>query len=75
MFELIIFSTRVDNLTVNLDGAKLDSLSEIVARMNATGLDVYQRLSYLEDIIGTLRNNPVYAIAKMPYVSDTPASL
>ena len=73
--ELGALSTRVDNLTVNLDGAKLDSLSEIVSRMNATGLDVYSRLALLEDIVGILRNNPIYAIARGPYVSDTPASL
>jgi hypothetical protein len=43
--------------------------------MNATGIDVYSRLAYLEDIIGLFRNNPIYAIAKGPYVQDVVASL
>ena len=68
-------STRLDNLTVNLDSAKLDSLSEIVSRINATGQTVYERLSLLEDVVGILRNQALYAIPKSPYSPDVPASL
>ncbi len=38
-------SGRIDFLTVHVDSKKMDSLSEIVNRMNSTGADVYLRLS------------------------------
>lgn len=68
-------NTRVDNLVINLDTSKLDSLAEIVNKMNSTGLDAYQRLSYLEQVLGELRNSPLYAVPKPPYAVDVPASL
>jgi len=69
-----LLSSRISFLTANSDIKALDSLSEIVNRMNATGQDVYTRLATIELALETLRNASLYAGAQQTFVPDTPPS-
>ncbi len=69
-----VLSGRISFLTANSDVKALDSLSEIVNRMNATGVNVYQRLATIELALETLRNASLYSTAQQVFVPDTPPS-
>lgn len=69
-----LLSGRISFLTANSDVKALDSLSEIVNRMNATGQDIYTRLATIELALETLRNASLYAGAQQSFVPDTPPS-
>jgi len=69
-----LLSGRISFLTANSDVKALDSLSEIVNRMNATGQDVYTRLATIELALETLRNASLYSGAQQTFVPDTPPS-
>ena len=71
----IALSARVDFLTVNVDAKKMDSLSEIVNRMNATGADVYTRLATIEAVLEQLRGSSIYSGAQAGFTAGVPASL
>ena len=66
---------RVDFITVNVDSKKMDSLAEIVGKMNSTGVDVYTRLATIEAVLAELRGSSIYGSAQSAFVSDVPASL
>ena len=68
-------TARLDFLTINTDAKKLDSLAEIVNRMNATGVDVSTRLAGIEEVLEILRGSSIYSSARVAFVSDVPASL
>ena len=70
----VALGVRINFLTANSDVKALDSLSEIVNRMNATGLDVYQRLATIELALETLRNASLYSVAQQVFAPDTPPS-
>lgn len=69
-----LLSGRISFLTANTDIKALDSLSEIVNRMNATGQDIYTRLATIELALETLRNASLYTGAQQTFVPDTPPS-
>ena len=71
----IALNARVDFLVVNTDAKKLDSLAEIVGKMNSTGVDVYQRLATIEAVLAELRGSSIYSSAQAGYVAGVPASL
>ncbi len=54
-------SSRVDFLTTNVDTKKMDSLAEIVNKMNSVGIDVYTRLVTIEAALESLRGSALYA--------------
>ena len=69
-------SSRVDFLTTNVDSKKMDSLAEIVNKMNNTGADVYLRLVTIEAALESLRGSALYAASPVgSYSADVPASL
>jgi hypothetical protein len=69
-------SSRVDFLTTNVDSKKMDSLAEIVNKMNSVGIDVYTRLVTIEAALESLRGSALYASAPAgSYSQDVPATL
>ena len=69
-------SSRVDFLTTNVDTKKMDSLAEIVNKINSVGIDVYTRLVTIEAALESLRGSALYASAPASsYSADVPASL
>jgi hypothetical protein len=50
----------------------MDSLAEIVSKlsMNGSSVDLYQRILYLEQVVGTLRGEQLYATAQTVYVPE-----
>jgi hypothetical protein len=69
-------SSRVDFLTTNVDSKKMDSLAEIVNKMNSVGIDVYTRLVTIEAALESLRGSALYASAPAgSYTQDVPATL
>jgi hypothetical protein len=73
--EDVKLNARCDFIVHNTSPLALDSLSEIVNRMNSTSQSVYDRLKVLEDALESLRNQSLYAVAPLPFVPDVPASL
>ena len=73
--SLSSLSSLVDLLIVITVSDKLDSLAEIVNRMNSVNTLVYNRLAFLESIVGSLRNEALYVATQPAYVNDVPASL
>jgi hypothetical protein len=69
-----VLSGRISFLTANSDIKALDSLSEIVNRMNATGQDVYTRLATIELALETLRNQSLYGAVQQSFAPSTPPS-
>jgi len=69
-------SSRVDFLTTNIDNKKMDSLAEIVNKMNSVGIDVYTRLVTIEAALESLRGSALYASPPAgSYTQDVPATL
>jgi hypothetical protein len=69
-------TSRVDFLTTNVDSKKMDSLAEIVNKMNSVGIDVYTRLVTIEAALESLRGSALYASAPAgSYSQDVPATL
>jgi len=52
--EVFRLDGRIDFITSNVDGASLDSLSEIVSKFNADGVTYADRLSALEAVVNSL---------------------
>ena len=73
--EDVKINARCDFIIHNTSGSALDSLSEIVNRMNSTAQSLYDRVKVLEDTLESLRNQSLYATAPFPFVADIPASL
>lgn len=73
--EDVKLNGRCDFIIHNTSPLALDSLSEIVNRMNSTSQSVYDRLKVLEDALESLRNQSLYAIAPSPFIPDVPPSL
>ena len=71
----IALTARVDFITVNLDSKKMDSLSEIVNKVNSVGVDVYTRLARIEEVLLQLRGSSIYSAAQAEYVAGVPAAL
>ena len=69
-------TSRVDFLTTNVDAKKMDSLAEIVNKLNSVGIDVYTRLVTIESALESLRGSALYASAPAnSYSQDVPATL
>jgi hypothetical protein len=62
-------------ITVNVDAKKMDSLAEIVNKVNAVGVDVYARLATIEAVLEQLRGSSINGSAQASYVAGVPASL
>lgn len=73
--EDVKLNARCDFIIHNTSPLALDSLSEIVNRMNSTSQSVYDRLKVLEDALESLRNQSLYAITPSPFIPDVPPSL
>ena len=71
----LALGVRVDFITVNVDAKKMDSLAEIVNKVNAVGVDVYARLATIEAVLEQLRGSSIYGSAQASYVSGVPAEL
>ncbi len=52
--------TQLNFFVANVDPVGMDSLPEIVSKLNSAGSDLYQRVLHLESVVGNLRNNPLY---------------
>ncbi len=69
-------TARFDFLTTNVDSKKMDSLAEIVNKMNSVGIDVYTRLVTIEAALESLRGSALYASPPAgSYSSDVAPSL
>jgi hypothetical protein len=71
----IALNARVDFITINVDAKKMDSLAEIVNKVNTVGVDVYARLATIEAVLEQLRGSSIYGSAQASYVSGVPAAL
>ena len=60
---------------VNVDAKKMDSLAEIVNKVNTVGVDVYTRLARIEEVLEILRGSSIYSAAQASYVAGVPAEL
>ena len=73
--EDVKLNARCDFIIHNTSPLALDSLSEIVNRMNSTSQSLYDRVKVLEDALESLRNQSLYLVAPHPFVPDIPGSL
>jgi hypothetical protein len=71
----IALGVRIDFITVNVDAKKMDSLAEIVNKVNTVGVDVYTRLARIEEVLEILRGSSIYSAAQAAYVAGIPAEL
>jgi hypothetical protein len=73
----IALGVRIDFITVNVDAKKMDSLAEIVNKVNTVGVDVYTRLARIEEVLVNeiLRGSSIYSGAQASYVAGIPAEL
>ena len=60
--------SQVNFMIHNVDAKAMDSLSEIVGKLNSAGTDLYARVLYLESVVSTLRGEALYAVAQPVYV-------
>ena len=61
--------SQVNFIISNVDAKAMDSLSEIVGKLNSAGTDLYARVLYLEQVVSTLRGEALYAAAQPVYVA------
>jgi len=59
---------QVNFIIGNVDTKALDSLSELVSKLNSAGTDLYARVSFLESVVSSLRGEALYAAAQAVYV-------
>ena len=59
--------TQLNFFVANVDSVAMDSLAEIVSKLNSAGTDLYQRVLYLESVVSTLRGEALYAVAQPVY--------
>ena len=71
----IALGVRIDFITINVDAKKMDSLAEIVNKVNTVGVDVYTRLARIEEVLEILRGSSIYSAAQASYVAGVPADL
>ena len=69
MLKESLLTNQVNFMLANVDPAALDSLSELVGKLNSAGTDLYARVLYLESVVGTLRGKALYAAAQTVYVA------
>ena len=60
--------TQLNFFVANVDSAALDSLAELVSKVNSSSVDLYNRVLYLESVVGTLRGESLYATGQAVYV-------
>lgn len=60
--------TQLNFFVANVDSAALDSLAELVSKVNSSSVDLYNRVLYLESVVGTLRGESLYANGQAVYV-------
>ena len=60
--------TQLNFFVANVDSASMDSLAEIVSKLNSAGTDLYQRVLYLESVVSTLRGEALYPSSQAVYV-------
>ena len=58
---------QVNFIIGNVDSKALDSLSELVSKLNSAGTDLYARVLYLEQVVSTLRGENLYVAAQATY--------
>ena len=59
---------QVNFIIGNVDTKALDSLSELVSKLNSAGTDLYARVLHLENVVSTLRGEALYAATQAVYV-------
>jgi hypothetical protein len=47
--------TQLNFFVANVDSVALDSLAELVSKVNSSSVDLYNRVLYLESVVSTLR--------------------
>jgi len=62
-------SARISFMLANVDVKAMDSLSEIVNKINAVGADLYVRMATVEAALESLRGASLYAAAQANYVA------
>ena len=60
--------SQVNFMIHNVDSKSMDSLAEIVSKLNGSSVDLYQRILYLEQVVGTLRGESLYVSGQAVYV-------
>ena len=58
---------QINFFVANVDPIAMDSLAEIVSKLNSAGSDLYQRVLYLEQVVSTLRGQELYAVVQPVY--------
>ena len=66
--------SQVNFMIHNVDAKAMDSLAEIVGKLNSAGTDLYARVLYLEQVVSTLRGEALYAAAQTVYVAGVAPS-
>ena len=59
---------QVNFIIGNVDAKALDSLSELVSKLNSAGTDLYARVLFLESVVSSLRGEALYAATQAVYV-------
>ena len=60
--------TQLNFFVANVDASAMDSLAELVSKVNSSSVDLYNRVLYLESVVGTLRGESLYANGQAVYV-------
>ena len=68
MLKESLLTNQVNFMLANVDPVALDSLSEIVNKVNSSSIDLYNRVLYLEQVVSTLRGESLYATVQPVYV-------
>ena len=58
---------QVNFMISNVDAKAMDSLAEIVGKLNSAGVDLYSRVLYLEQVVSTLRGEALYVAGQAVY--------
>ena len=66
---------QVNFIIGNVDTKALDSLSELVSKLNSAGTDLYARVLHLENVVSTLRGEALYAATQAVYVPGIPPTV
>lgn len=65
----LALSNRISFMLANVDVKAMDSLSEIVNKINAVGADLYVRVATIEAALESLRGASLYAVAQAAFVA------
>ena len=68
MLKESLLTNQVNFMLANVDPAALDSLSEIVNKVNSSSVDLYNRVLYLEQVVSSLRGEQLYVASQQVYI-------